>query len=49
MTVFQKLELLMKTQNPKEIFSDNLGHNILRLFDVLPNFSFSTSETYRDY
>ena len=25
------------------------GHNILRLFDVLPNFSFTTSETDRDY
>ena len=27
----------------------NLGHNILRLFDVLPNFPFTTSETNRDY
>ena len=27
----------------------NSGHNILRLFDVLPNFSFTTSETNRDY
>ena len=27
----------------------NLGHNILRLFDVLSNFSFPTSETNRDY
>ena len=24
-------------------------HNILRLFDVLPNFSFTKSETMRDY
>ena len=24
-------------------------HNILRLFDVLPNFHFTTSETMRDY
>ena len=24
-------------------------HNILRLFDVLPNFLFTTSETTRDY
>ena len=24
-------------------------HNILRLFDVLPNFPFTTSETMRDY
>ena len=29
--------------------SHNLGHNILRLFNVLPNFPFTTSETNRDY
>ena len=29
--------------------SYNLGHNILRLFDVLPNFPFTISETNRDY
>ena len=39
----------MKTQNAKEKFSDNLGQNILRFFDVLPNFSFATVETNRDY
>ena len=27
----------------------NHFHNILRHFDVLPNFSFTTSETMRDY
>ena len=27
----------------------NHFHNILRLFDVLPNFLFTTSETMRDY
>ena len=27
----------------------NHFHNILRLFDVLPNFSFATSETMHDY
>ena len=27
----------------------NLGHNILRLFDVLPNFPFTASETNHDY
>ena len=27
----------------------NYFHNILRLFDVLTNFSFTTSETMRDY
>ena len=27
----------------------NPFHNILRLFDVLPNFPFTASETIRDY
>ena len=27
----------------------NHFHNILRLFDVLPNFPFTTSETMRNY
>ena len=27
----------------------NYFHNILRLFDVLPNFAITTSETIRDY
>ena len=27
----------------------NHFHNILRLFDVLPNFTFATSETMSDY
>ena len=27
----------------------NRYHNALRLFDVLPNFPFATSETMRDY
>ena len=27
----------------------NHGHNILRTFDVLPNFSLTTSETKSDY
>ena len=29
--------------------SYNQLHNILRLFDVLPNFAFPTSETMGDY
>ena len=35
----------------KQIIFGNLNHfhNILRLFDVFPNFLFSTSETMRDY
>ena len=27
----------------------NHGHNILRLFGILPNFTFTTSKTKRDY
>ena len=38
----------MKTRNAKEGCLDNLGHNILTLFDVLVNFSFTTSETNFD-
>ena len=33
----------------KKKLQDNHFHNILRLFDVLPNFLFTTSETMRDY
>ena len=32
-----------------QVVDYNLGHNILGLFDVLPNFSFITSESNRDY
>ena len=39
----------MKTENAKENFADNHFHDILRLFDVLPNFPFITSETMADY
>ena len=37
-----------KTYKAKENFSDNHFHNILRLFDVLPTFVFTTSETMSD-
>ena len=38
----------------RQIYTENLWHynqfyNILRLFDVLPNFFFTSSETMRDY
>ena len=33
----------------KKIFADNQFHNILRLFDVLPKFAFTTNETVCDY
>ena len=32
-----------------EASAHNHFHNILRLFDVLPIFSFTNSETMRDY
>ena len=32
-----------------EIIAHNHFHNILRLFDVLTNFPFTTNETMRDY
>ena len=31
------------------MLTSNHFHNILKLFDVLPNFPFTTSETMRDY
>ena len=31
------------------VYSYNHFHNIVRLFDALPNFSFTTSETMGDY
>ena len=43
------MEPLTKTRKAQENFADNQFHNILRLFDVLPNFSFTISETMRDY
>ena len=33
----------------KNNFLENHGHNILRLFNVLPNFPFTTSEKKCDY
>ena len=39
------LELLIKTRKAKEKFTYNYFHNILKLFDVLVNFLFTTSET----
>ena len=44
-----------KDENEKQITylrprqSYNRFHNMLRLFDVLPNFSFTKSETMLDY
>ena len=43
------MELLIKTQKAKENFSDNHFHNILRLYNVLRNFTLTTTEIMRDY
>ena len=32
-----------------EVFTYNHSHNIMKLFDVLPNFPFTTKETMRHY
>ena len=39
----------MKIYKAKENFPDNHFNNIFRLFDVLPNFPSTTSETMFDY
>ena len=46
-----KLQGFSKINGDTEVDSENynLGYNILRLFDVLPNLSFTTSETNGDY
>ena len=41
--------MLIKTQKEKENFTDNQFGNILRLFNVSPNFRFTTSESIGDY
>ena len=41
-SIFFQIKIVQRT-------SHNHNHNILRLFDVLPNFSFTTSETMRYY
>ena len=47
-TLFQKDKKLLiqnKTLKPKENFTNNGGHNILKRFDDLSNFHFAASET----
>ena len=39
----------MKILKAKENLADNPSHNIFRLFDILPNFTFTTSETMHVY
>ena len=47
--VDQKTWFRLKTFKSKENFIDNHGHSILRRFDILPNFLFSTSEMEYGY
>ena len=39
----------MKIERAKENFADNWIDNIMRLFNVLPNFAFTISKTMADY
>ena len=41
--------MILKTLKADENFKDNGDHDVLRLFDILSNFSFATSEMGRDY
>ena len=45
---FQKLESLVDVQRAKEKFSDNTGHNILELYNVLVKVGFATSKMKLD-
>ena len=45
---FQKLESLLEIQRAKEKFSDNLGHNILEIYDFLAHVLFVTIKTKLD-
>ena len=53
LTSYHKQKLIFKgegcTAPLYEPYKYNHGHNILRLFNVLPNFHFPTTETNRDY
>ena len=37
------------TWNAKESFADSHDHDVFTIFDVLPNFSFTTRETNPEY
>ena len=49
MWLFLTIGALNKDIKTKENFEDSHGHNILRLFDVWPNFSFITSKAKPGY
>ena len=46
MTVFGKIYLSIKAEIAKYNFEDNHFHNTLRLYDTLPIFRCTTSETF---
>ena len=43
------MTVVNKDKKQKKNVADNHFHNVLRLFDVLPNFPFPTSETKHNY
>ena len=47
--LFLTIWAVNKNQKAQENFAGYHDHDILRLFDVLPNFSFTASETKGDY
>ena len=47
--LFLTIKALKKDIKRKRKFTDNYGHNTLRLFDVLLSFPFRASEKMRDY
>ena len=49
MWLFLTIGAVDKDIKNKKCFGDNHFYNILELFDVLPNFSFTISETMCDY
>ena len=49
MWLFLTIGSVYKEIKSKKKIPDNDGHNILRLFDILPKFSVITSEMKRNY
>ena len=47
--IFEKKNRIVNQEVATDSYSYNQFHNNLRLFDVLLNFSFTTSETMGDY
>ena len=49
MWLFLAIVAVNRDMKSKRNFAHNHFHNILRVFDVLPNLAFTTSETMCDY